>query len=166
MSADRHAGAAFVEIYFVMSSLFASRAYYAFGFLAMTALVVGLTVRLRFSSVFETLLTLTPRPDCNGHHPIHLLHPVRRRVQMAVAVLPHWRRQRFLAIPLWVVLLGLTTLVGLAVECGVVPGVLVPACFVGLFGNRYVLPFCVFLAGTNTWLIMQELLGSWRRIGS
>ncbi|TFL04414.1 hypothetical protein BDV98DRAFT_562209 [Pterulicium gracile] len=36
-------GAAFVEIYFVMSSLFASRAYYAFGFLAMTALVVGLT---------------------------------------------------------------------------------------------------------------------------
>jgi transmembrane 9 superfamily protein 2/4 len=36
-------GAAFVEIYFVMSSLFASRAYYAFGFLAMTAFVVALT---------------------------------------------------------------------------------------------------------------------------
>jgi len=35
--------AAFVELYFVMSSLFASRAYYAFGFLALTALVVGLT---------------------------------------------------------------------------------------------------------------------------
>ncbi|OCH92293.1 hypothetical protein OBBRIDRAFT_824786 [Obba rivulosa] len=36
-------GAAFVEIYFVLSSLFASRAYYAFGFLALTALVVALT---------------------------------------------------------------------------------------------------------------------------
>jgi transmembrane 9 superfamily protein 2/4 len=37
------AGAAFVELYFVMSSLFASRAYYAFGFLALTAGVVALT---------------------------------------------------------------------------------------------------------------------------
>ncbi|KAL1718886.1 hypothetical protein EV715DRAFT_252107 [Schizophyllum commune] len=36
-------GAAFVEMYFVMSSLFASRAYYAFGFLALTAGVVALT---------------------------------------------------------------------------------------------------------------------------
>ncbi|KAI0256246.1 Nonaspanin TM9SF [Lactifluus subvellereus] len=36
-------GAAFVELYFVLSSLFASRAYYAFGFLALTAGVVGLT---------------------------------------------------------------------------------------------------------------------------
>jgi transmembrane 9 superfamily protein 2/4 len=32
-----------VELYFVLSSLFASRAYYAFGFLALTAGVVGLT---------------------------------------------------------------------------------------------------------------------------
>ncbi|EIW83085.1 hypothetical protein CONPUDRAFT_121466 [Coniophora puteana RWD-64-598 SS2] len=37
-------GAAFVELFFVMSSLFASRAYYAFGFLALTALIVSLTV--------------------------------------------------------------------------------------------------------------------------
>ena len=37
------AGAAFVELYFVLSSLFASKAYYAFGFLALTASVVGLT---------------------------------------------------------------------------------------------------------------------------
>ncbi|KAF9227325.1 Nonaspanin [Gyrodon lividus] len=36
-------GAAFVELYFVMSSLFASRAYYAFGFLVLTAGVVSLT---------------------------------------------------------------------------------------------------------------------------
>jgi len=36
-------GAAFVELYFVLSSLFASRAYYAFGFLALTAGVVTLT---------------------------------------------------------------------------------------------------------------------------
>ncbi|KAF5321341.1 hypothetical protein D9619_001767 [Psilocybe cf. subviscida] len=36
-------GAAFVELYFVMSSLFASRAYYAFGFLALTAGAVVLT---------------------------------------------------------------------------------------------------------------------------
>ncbi|KAJ7072294.1 hypothetical protein C8F01DRAFT_1243356 [Mycena amicta] len=36
-------GAAFVELYFVLSSLFASRAYYAFGFLALTACIVGLT---------------------------------------------------------------------------------------------------------------------------
>ena len=36
-------GAAFVELYFVLSSLFASRAYYAFGFLALTAFVVALT---------------------------------------------------------------------------------------------------------------------------
>jgi transmembrane 9 superfamily protein 2/4 len=36
-------GAAFVELYFMLSSLFASRAYYAFGFLALTAGVVGLT---------------------------------------------------------------------------------------------------------------------------
>ncbi|KAH9949582.1 endosomal P24A protein [Amylocystis lapponica] len=36
-------GAGFVEIYFVLSSLFASRAYYAFGFLALTAGVVSLT---------------------------------------------------------------------------------------------------------------------------
>jgi transmembrane 9 superfamily member 2/4 len=32
-----------VELYFVLSSLFASRAYYAFGFLALTAGVVGMT---------------------------------------------------------------------------------------------------------------------------
>ena len=32
-----------IELYFVMSSLFASRAYYAFGFLALTAAVVALT---------------------------------------------------------------------------------------------------------------------------
>ena len=36
-------GAAFVELYFIMSSLFASRAYYAFGFLSLTAGVVALT---------------------------------------------------------------------------------------------------------------------------
>ncbi|KAF8973240.1 Nonaspanin [Flammula alnicola] len=36
-------GAAFVELYFVLSSLFASRAYYAFGFLALTAGAVALT---------------------------------------------------------------------------------------------------------------------------
>ncbi|KAG8887233.1 hypothetical protein FRB98_000330 [Tulasnella sp. 332] len=36
-------GAAFVELYFVMSSLFASRAYYAFGFLSLTAGIVVLT---------------------------------------------------------------------------------------------------------------------------
>lgn len=36
-------GAAFVELYFVLSSLFASRAYYAFGFLALTASIVLLT---------------------------------------------------------------------------------------------------------------------------
>jgi transmembrane 9 superfamily protein 2/4 len=37
-------GAAFIELYFVMSSLFASRAYYAFGFIALTTAVVSLTV--------------------------------------------------------------------------------------------------------------------------
>ncbi|KAJ8076488.1 Transmembrane 9 super member 2 [Marasmius tenuissimus] len=36
-------GAAFVELYFILSSLFASRAYYAFGFVALTAGVMGLT---------------------------------------------------------------------------------------------------------------------------
>ncbi|THV02328.1 endosomal P24A protein [Dendrothele bispora CBS 962.96] len=36
-------GAAFVEIYFLMSSLFASRAYYAFGFIALTAGIVAVT---------------------------------------------------------------------------------------------------------------------------
>lgn len=36
-------GAATVELHYVMSSLFASKAYYAFGFLALTAGVVGLT---------------------------------------------------------------------------------------------------------------------------
>ncbi|KAF8131697.1 hypothetical protein EV363DRAFT_1217485 [Boletus edulis] len=36
-------GAAFIELYFIMSSLFASRAYYAFGFLTLTAGVVALT---------------------------------------------------------------------------------------------------------------------------
>ncbi|KAI0355555.1 Nonaspanin [Trametes cingulata] len=36
-------GAAFIELYFVLSSLFASRAYYAFGFLALTAVLVALT---------------------------------------------------------------------------------------------------------------------------
>jgi transmembrane 9 superfamily protein 2/4 len=37
-------GAAFVELYFIMSSLFASKAYYAFGFVALTAGVMGVTV--------------------------------------------------------------------------------------------------------------------------
>ncbi|KAG5653985.1 hypothetical protein H0H81_008567 [Sphagnurus paluster] len=37
------AGAAFIELYYVLTSLFASRAYYAFGFLALTAGVVTLT---------------------------------------------------------------------------------------------------------------------------
>ncbi|KAG7098584.1 hypothetical protein E1B28_000513 [Marasmius oreades] len=36
-------GAAFVELYFIMSSLFASRAYYAFGFIALTVGVMALT---------------------------------------------------------------------------------------------------------------------------
>lgn len=36
-------GAAFIEIYFVLSSLFGSKAFYAFGFLALTCIVVGLT---------------------------------------------------------------------------------------------------------------------------
>lgn len=36
-------GAAFIEGYFLFSSIFASRAYYAFGFLAMTTVVVALT---------------------------------------------------------------------------------------------------------------------------
>lgn len=36
-------GAAFVELYFVLSSLFGNRAYYAFGFLFLTFLVVSLT---------------------------------------------------------------------------------------------------------------------------
>ncbi|KAH9166904.1 endosomal P24A protein [Lactarius sanguifluus] len=36
-------GATLVELYFVLSSLFASRAYYAYGFLALAAGVVGLT---------------------------------------------------------------------------------------------------------------------------
>ncbi|KAG6861098.1 hypothetical protein C0995_004035 [Termitomyces sp. Mi166 len=36
-------GAAFIELYYVLTSLFASRAYYAFGFLALTAAVVALT---------------------------------------------------------------------------------------------------------------------------
>ncbi|PVG01267.1 hypothetical protein CPB86DRAFT_805430 [Serendipita vermifera] len=36
-------GAAFIEGYFLFSSIFASRAYYAFGFLAMTTAVVALT---------------------------------------------------------------------------------------------------------------------------
>lgn len=42
-NSDQIIGAAFVELYFVLSSLFASRAYYAFGFLALTAGVVALT---------------------------------------------------------------------------------------------------------------------------
>jgi len=36
-------GAAFIEIYFVLSSLFGSKAFYAFGFLALTCVVVALT---------------------------------------------------------------------------------------------------------------------------
>lgn len=36
-------GAAFVELYFTLASLFASRAYYAFGFVALTSMVVALT---------------------------------------------------------------------------------------------------------------------------
>lgn len=38
-----HVGAAFVEMYFILASFFASRAYYAFGFVALTAGVVALT---------------------------------------------------------------------------------------------------------------------------
>ncbi|KGB78083.1 endosomal P24A protein [Cryptococcus deuterogattii 99/473] len=36
-------GAAFVELYFVLSSLFGNRAYYAFGFLFLTFIIVALT---------------------------------------------------------------------------------------------------------------------------
>jgi transmembrane 9 superfamily protein 2/4 len=39
-------GAAFIELYYVLSSLFASRAYYAFGFVALTASVFGLTTAM------------------------------------------------------------------------------------------------------------------------
>ena len=42
-SISNHAGAAFVELYFTLGSLFASRAYYAFGFVALTFMVVALT---------------------------------------------------------------------------------------------------------------------------
>ncbi|KAL7010191.1 Transmembrane 9 superfamily member 2 [Cystobasidiomycetes sp. EMM_F5] len=36
-------GAAFIEIYFVLSSMFGSKAFYAFGFLSLTCIVVALT---------------------------------------------------------------------------------------------------------------------------
>jgi hypothetical protein len=39
-------GAAFIELYYVLSSLFASRAYYAFGFVTLTATVFGLTTAM------------------------------------------------------------------------------------------------------------------------
>jgi transmembrane 9 superfamily protein 2/4 len=39
-------GAAFIELYYVLSSLFASRAYYAFGFVSLTATVFGLTTAM------------------------------------------------------------------------------------------------------------------------
>jgi hypothetical protein len=39
-------GAAFIELYYVLSSLFASRAYYAFGFVTLTAGVFGLTTAM------------------------------------------------------------------------------------------------------------------------
>jgi hypothetical protein len=42
-SISEHAGAAFVELYFTLASLFASRAYYAFGFVALAFMVVALT---------------------------------------------------------------------------------------------------------------------------
>lgn len=37
-------GAAFIESYFIMQSLFGAKAFYAFGFLALTSVVVALTV--------------------------------------------------------------------------------------------------------------------------
>ena len=36
-------GAAFIESYFIMQSLFGAKVYYAFGFLALTFMVVALT---------------------------------------------------------------------------------------------------------------------------
>jgi transmembrane 9 superfamily protein 2/4 len=39
-------GAAFMELYYVLSSLFASRAYYAFGFVGLTAGVFALTTAM------------------------------------------------------------------------------------------------------------------------
>ncbi|KAI8993096.1 Nonaspanin [Trametes punicea] len=57
-------GAAFVELYFVLSSLFASRAYYAFGFLALTAAIVALTTAT--VTILFTYFTLC-REDYRWH---------------------------------------------------------------------------------------------------
>lgn len=68
-------GAAFVELYFVMSSLFASKAYYAFGFVALTG-----ESHSQFLSHHLLTVRLSWRHGhhgCNSQYSVHVLHAVR-----------------------------------------------------------------------------------------
>jgi transmembrane 9 superfamily protein 2/4 len=135
-------GAAFVELYFVMSSLFASRAYYAFGFLALTAGVVGLTTAT-VTILFTYFVLCAEEYRCVlssfllflGHYNLNLS----TSSQMALASVLDWRRQRFLVARIWAVLLGFQVIARLPVQRVVVPWLPFPPCTSRFPGHRYVI---------------------------
>lgn len=111
-------GAAFVELYFVMSSLFASRAYYAFGFLALTAGVVGLTTAT-VTILFTYFVLCAEEYRCAFYLFRGLTVTSNLTIlcysQMALASVRDWWWQRILVARIWVVLLGFQVVVGLFV---------------------------------------------------
>lgn len=64
-----------MELYFVLSSLFASRAYYAFGFLALTAGVVALTTAT-VTILFTYFLLCAEEYRYVSFHSVQAVHPL------------------------------------------------------------------------------------------
>lgn len=79
-------GAAWLELFFMINSLFGNRVYYAFGFLTLT---FGVTAAVR---------TFSDADDRDGEHPRMLLPPLCGGLPLALARVHHGRRQRVLAL--------------------------------------------------------------------
>lgn len=118
-------GAAFVELYFVMSSLFASRAYYAFGFLALTAGIVALTTAT--VSILFTYLLLCAEEYRFGSLPSLYVIRTHWISQMALACIPNRGWKCLLGASLWALLLGISSLAWLLPKCLSLSGLPLPS---------------------------------------
>jgi transmembrane 9 superfamily protein 2/4 len=102
-------GAAFVELYFVLSSLFASRAYYAFGFVALTAGIVTLTTAM-VSILFTYFILCAEEYRSVGRPSFPAVFPLRVTAILTNLKLCRWHWRSFLiggGSAFWVLAYGL-----------------------------------------------------------
>lgn len=81
-------GAIFVELYFIMNSIWFHKVYYMFGFLFVC---YGIMVRISSTLLFHQVLTLgkTDNYLLNGHYPLDLLPSLLGKLPLAMAILLH-----------------------------------------------------------------------------